>query len=110
MPCFLKKGSDGSAAIYDRETGTRWNIEGKGEEGPLAGKSLLRLPNHLSQWYGWVAYFPQTTIYGRADPPQTITPIDPLAKNSVAPPPDKPWDGKSDPSYVIIGVLARRGR
>ena len=63
---------DGKSAIFDKETGTRWNIEGKGEEGPLKGKTLARLDCHLSQWYGWAAYFPETSIYGRTDPPQTV--------------------------------------
>ncbi len=68
----VRKQADGKPAFYDKETGTRWNIEGKGEEGPLAGKSLERLDSHMSEWYGWVAYFPTTTIYGRTDPPQTL--------------------------------------
>jgi hypothetical protein len=62
---------DGGPKIFDKETGTRWNIEGRGEEGPLKGRSLARLNSHLSQWYGWVAYFPETGIYGRTDPPQS---------------------------------------
>lgn len=61
----------GQTAIYDKETGTRWSIEGVGEAGPLMGKILTRIDNHLSQWYGWVAYFPDTTIYGRTEPPLT---------------------------------------
>ena len=61
----------GKPLIYDKETGTRWNIEGVGEAGPLIGKTLTRIDNHLSQWYGWVAYFPNTSIYGRTDMPQT---------------------------------------
>lgn len=64
-----KKDGD-SVAFYDKETGTRWSIEGVGMEGMLAGKTLERLNNHLSQWYGWYAYFPDTTIYGRSDAPQ----------------------------------------
>lgn len=71
-----RKQADDSYAIYDKETGTRWNIEGKGEEGALAGKTLDRLENHLSQWYGWAAYFPETTLYGRTDPPQPGIPFD----------------------------------
>ncbi len=63
---------DGKRAIFDRETGTRWDLEGRGEAGPLKGKSLARLECHLSQWYGWVAYFPDTSIYGRNDPPQPV--------------------------------------
>jgi hypothetical protein len=60
----------GTVAFYDKETGTRWSIEGLGLEGPLAGKTLRQLDNHLSQWYGWAAYFPETTIFGNAAPPQ----------------------------------------
>ena len=66
-----RKQPDGKIGFTDKETGTRWNIEGKGEEGPLAGKEMPRLDSHLSEWYGWVSYFPQTSIYGRTDPPQT---------------------------------------
>jgi hypothetical protein len=72
-----RKGADGRLAFFDRETGTRWSLEGRGEEGPLAGKALPRLENHLSQWYGWVAFFPSTTIYGRNDPPQPGNPFEP---------------------------------
>ncbi len=66
-----------SIAFYDKETGTRWNIEGLGMEGPLAGKTLERLDSHLSQWYGWYAYFPETTLYGRTDAPQPGDPFGP---------------------------------
>ncbi len=79
----LRKQSDGSEAVFDRETGTRWNIEGKGLEGPLANKTLTRLENHLSQWYGWVAYFPTSSIYGRRDKPQTGKPF--VLANEAAP-------------------------
>jgi hypothetical protein len=65
LTLFVRQG-----AFYDKETGTRWSLEGRGEEGVLAGKALAQTDNHLSQWYGWVAYFPETTIYGRTDPPQ----------------------------------------
>ena len=67
---------DGKIAFYDKETGTRWNIEGKGEEGLLAGKSLERMDAHLSQWYGWYAYYPETTIYGNSDSQQPIDPAE----------------------------------
>jgi len=59
----VRVGTNGREAFYDRETGSRWNIEGKAEEGPLAGTELRRVDSHLSQWYGWVSYFPQTSIY-----------------------------------------------
>jgi len=57
----------GRVAFYDKETGTQWTIEGKAEKGPLAGKELRRLDSYMSEWYGWVAYFPQTSIYGLAN-------------------------------------------
>ncbi len=63
---YSKKDHAGNNTIYDKETQTQWSIEGVGEEGPLAGKSLTRMENHLSQWYGWAASFPSTTIYGRS--------------------------------------------
>lgn len=73
---FEARKSEGDrVAFYDKETGTRWNIEGLGEEGPLAGRTLRRLDSHLSQWYGWSAYFPDTTVFGRTDAPQPGNPL-----------------------------------
>jgi hypothetical protein len=66
-----EKQADGKLAYYDRQTHTRWSLEGKAEEGALVGKALMPVENHLSQWYGWAAYFPDTGIYGsrgRAQP------------------------------------------
>ena len=71
-----RKAQNDTVAFYDKETGTRWSIEGKAEEGMLAGKSLDLLDAHLSQWYGWSAYFPDTTIYGHPEPPQPGNPFD----------------------------------
>lgn len=67
------RGSRGKLTFYDKETGTRWNIEGKAEEGPLAGRQLRRLDCHMSQWYGWVSYFPQTTIYEPHNHPTQVS-------------------------------------
>ena len=71
-----RQQADGTTAFYDHETGTRWNLEGKAEEGPLQGKRLERLDSHLSQWYGWAASFPDTSLYGRSDPPQPGNPFE----------------------------------
>ena len=72
---FELRAADGKTGFFDRETGTRWSIEGLGEAGPLKGKSLERLNCHLSQWYGWSAYFPDTTIYGSTAPPCARRPV-----------------------------------
>lgn len=61
-----RKTSHGKTVFYDKETRTRWNIEGRAVDGPLAGRQLRRLDNHMSQWYGWVSYFPHTSIYGQS--------------------------------------------
>lgn len=58
----------GRTAFFDRETGTRWSVEGVGIAGPLKGRQLERVNSHMSQWYGWVSYFPQTSIYGLNSP------------------------------------------
>lgn len=70
MTFEARKTPEGPFAIYDKETGTRWNIEGLGVEGPLKDRSLVRIENHLSQWYGWSAYYPETTIFGKTEAPQ----------------------------------------
>lgn len=58
-----RKNADGVTEFVDQETQSVWNIEGTAVDGKLKGKSLKRLENHLSQWYGWAAYFPETSIY-----------------------------------------------
>ncbi|HEV2472510.1 MAG TPA: DUF3179 domain-containing (seleno)protein [Chthonomonadales bacterium] len=60
---FELRKENGKALFVDRETGTRWSVEGHALAGPLAGKSLRRLNSCLSEWYGWSAYFPQTQIF-----------------------------------------------
>ena len=60
-----RKNADGATEFVDKETESVWNVEGTATDGKLKGRSLRRLENHLSQWYGWAAYFPETTIYGK---------------------------------------------
>ncbi len=69
----MRKQPDGGLRLCDTETQSLWTIEGKAIEGELAGKELTRLNSYLSEWYGWVAYFPQTTIYGQLDKPAALT-------------------------------------
>ena len=70
-----RKDDAGAFTITDKETGSRWSVEGKAESGPLSGKSLDRFVTHISLWYGWAAYFPETTIYGRTDPAKPGNPF-----------------------------------
>ena len=32
----------------------------------IPGEELPHVDSHMSQWYGWVSYFPETGIYGEA--------------------------------------------
>ncbi len=51
--------------IVDRETGTRWDLLGRGVSGKLAGKSLPRIMHIDTFWFAWAAFRPHTTIFGR---------------------------------------------
>jgi len=49
--------------IVDEQTGSRWNIVGQAETGPLAGQQLVRLVHGDHFWFAWAAFRPDTVIY-----------------------------------------------
>ena len=49
--------------FQDTDTNSRWTVEGLCVSGPSQGKQLTRLFSLQAEWYGWSAYFPQTTVY-----------------------------------------------
>ena len=51
-------------ALYDTETGTLWSATGLGLEGELTGVQLAFVTSFFTEWYGWAAFYPGTTIYG----------------------------------------------
>ena len=53
-------------AIHDIQTGSRWNSSGLAVEGELAGVQLAFVTSFFTEWYGWAAFHPDTTIYGDA--------------------------------------------
>lgn len=58
---------DRPTALVDNETGTVWDgFTGRATAGPLAGRTLARVPSTRSFWFGWKDFYPQTRIYGRA--------------------------------------------
>jgi len=57
---FTRRGG----AIVDVQTGSRWNAGGRAVDGPLAGVQLAFVTSFLTEWYGWAAFHPATTIYG----------------------------------------------
>jgi hypothetical protein len=55
---------DGSGVIRDEQTGSVWNVFGRGTEGKLAGKQLRREIAGPYFWFAWAAFRPDTTVYG----------------------------------------------
>ena len=53
------------AGVIVDETGTAWGLSGEATEGPDAGLQLDYVTSFVTEWYGWAAYHPDTTIYGR---------------------------------------------
>jgi hypothetical protein len=52
-----------SDLLVDKETGTKWNFDGKAVEGRMNGKLLTRLPLDEGFWFSWVAFHPDTEVY-----------------------------------------------
>lgn len=61
---FTRTDDAGAVRFHDRETGSLWDLEGRALSGPSAGKRLTRPPQLLTEWYGWFAHHPATTIWG----------------------------------------------
>ncbi len=52
------------ALLEDEETGSKWQaFSGLAVEGPLKGERLERAPSHLSFWFAWKDWNPDTDIY-----------------------------------------------
>jgi len=51
--------------IHDAETGSRWNTLGQAVEGPLSGEQLTGLPGGVHFAFAWLAFRPDSSIYGR---------------------------------------------
>ena len=52
----------GSQNQLTDENGAIWDINEEGLSGPN-GELLKRINGHLSYWFGWFAFFPQTLVY-----------------------------------------------
>ncbi len=50
--------------IIDTQTGSTWNYEGVAVSGSLEGESLERLASSPGFWFEWVAFHPETLLYG----------------------------------------------
>jgi hypothetical protein len=48
----------------DEETGSRWTISGRAVDGSLAGTELDSVPHYDTFWFVWVAFQPDTMLWG----------------------------------------------
>lgn len=46
-------------------SGTQWDSTGRALDGPLEGSQLDFVTSFVTEWYGWAAYHPGTSIFGR---------------------------------------------
>ena len=51
----------------DVETGTTWDLLGRGVAGPLEGEQLVQLPAYYSMWFAWSTYWPESTVWQAGD-------------------------------------------
>ena len=49
--------------VVDVQTGSAWRSDGVATDGPLRGVRLTWVTSLLSEWYGWVAFNPGSTIH-----------------------------------------------
>lgn len=52
-----------AASLIDTQSGVVWTIEEDALVHPQTGERLLRLGGHVSYWFGWYAFYPQTAVY-----------------------------------------------
>jgi len=50
--------------FFDTQTGSEWNYDGLSVSGEYEGKQLERMPIEPGFWFEWVAFHPQTLVYG----------------------------------------------
>ncbi len=50
--------------LVDEQTGSRWSaFTGRATAGELSGKTMQRIPSHLSFWFAWTDWNPQTALF-----------------------------------------------
>ncbi|MFQ5781798.1 MAG: DUF3179 domain-containing protein [Nitrosopumilus sp.] len=50
--------------IFDSQTNSEWNYDGLSISGQHKGEQLNRMPIEPGFWFEWVAFHPQTLVYG----------------------------------------------
>ena len=50
--------------IFDSQTNSEWNYDGLSVSGKHQGEQLERMPIEPGFWFEWIAFHPQTLVYG----------------------------------------------
>ena len=58
---------ESSEAGWSTTDGTSWDDGGYATSGPMRGTQLDFVTSFVTEWYGWVAYHPDSTIYGSTE-------------------------------------------
>ena len=53
--------------IFDRETGSEWNVLGRAVAGELEGSQLEPVVSIDHFWFSWAAFRPETRVYEPED-------------------------------------------
>lgn len=88
---LLARPGSSPAVFVDAETGSEWGISGTAQSGPLAGRTLRRLPQLTDYWFDWQLYHPDTRVYREwqpkaANPPDPTDPANPPNPGKTADP------------------------
>jgi hypothetical protein len=53
-----------NGSVVDRETGTTWDVEGRGVAGPRTGERLVaHAESYVAYWFAWVSFYPKTQLW-----------------------------------------------
>jgi hypothetical protein len=108
--------ADPAAPFIDRESGSRFGVEGRAVSGPLKGKTLTWIDSVQCKWFAWAAENPKTEIHsvakgrpidaGRdpksAIPAKTSTEMVIVVPDAVTPRQIANWRGEGFTAIVVL--------
>lgn len=60
---ILTMSANGDGTFTDAETGSRWDVLGNGQSGPLEGRRLEPVTHRNDFWFAWQAFFPDAEFF-----------------------------------------------
>ncbi|MCU1348596.1 MAG: hypothetical protein JWO56_1626 [Acidobacteria bacterium] len=62
LDLYAKPGAS-PLTLVDAQSGSEWSFAGLATSGPLAGRTLTKVPFLNDYWFDWKNYHPKTTVY-----------------------------------------------